>query len=255
MSPPSLHDLQAGFWRSLHEGEADPVLASVVLPSPVLTPGDRIGIYQGMYFWRLVEVLREDYPKLHEVLGDDFERLVRRYLACHPSENPSVRHLGRHLPTFVADDPLVERRPWLADLARLELARTDAFDAPDATPLRAADLCVVAPEDWPGLRFELIAAIDVIRSAWPVHRVWAEPTVAVSESPTILRVWRQDFRVFHAAIDAAEDAAFSVVTAGGRFEAVCEALAIHVGPEAAPGEAGSLLARWIENGLVATFAS
>ena len=88
-----------------------------------LDPTERVGIYQTMYFWRLLEVLREDFPKLATALGDDFESLARDYLAAHPSEHPSVRHVGDRLPGFVATHALVRARPWLADLARQLLAQ------------------------------------------------------------------------------------------------------------------------------------
>ncbi|MGH7895569.1 MAG: DNA-binding domain-containing protein [Candidatus Binatia bacterium] len=248
----ALRDLQAGFWRSLHSGAPDPELTAIVLPTPMLAPTERIEIYQGMYVWRLHEVLREDYPKTHETLGDDFEAFVRRYLARHPSEHPSVRHLGGHLPTFLATDEATTGRPWLPDLARLELARVNAFDAPDAVPMRATDLCAVAPEAWPELRLSLIPALEIVRSAWPLHDLWATPTAAdVDPRATTLRVWRQDFSVFHAAIDAAEEAAFAALVAGRCFAEICEVVAEHAGPASAAEQAGALLARWVEDGLIA----
>ena len=83
MSSPALRDVQAGFWRALHEGQADADLTGVIAPSSTLEPSGRVAIYQTMYFWRLHEVLREDFPKLHGALGDDFETLARDYLAAH----------------------------------------------------------------------------------------------------------------------------------------------------------------------------
>src|SRR5439155_929151 len=88
-------------------------------------------------FWRLVDALREDFPKLATVLGDGgFADLVRGYIRAHPSTAPSIRHLGRALPDFLAG----YQPAYLADLARLEWTRLQVFDAPDATPLTAGDL-------------------------------------------------------------------------------------------------------------------
>jgi hypothetical protein len=251
MSSPALRDVQAGFWRSLHEGQADAGLTSIIAPSSTLGPTERIAIYQTMYFWRLHEVLREDFPKLAEALGDEFETLARDYLTTHPSEHPSVRHVGDRLPGFVPTHALVQARPWLADLARLERARIDAFDAPDATPVVATDLRAIPPDAWADLRLDVIPALDVVESAWPVHEVWADPACDPEAHATAVRVWRHDFAVFHAAIDPLERAAFGAVRDGRSFAEVCEAVAEHVEPETAPAEAGALLARWIEDGLIA----
>ena len=168
----------------------------------------------------------------------------------HPSEHPSVRHLGGHLTKFLGSHPIGDARPWLVDLARLERARVDAFDAPDAVPLRPTDLHTVAPEAWGTLRFETIAALDVFRSRWPVHQIWAAPADAPAARDTVVRVWRQGFTVFHAALDETEATALAALRAGEPFDVVCEVVAEHVGPDAAAIEAVALLARWIDDGLI-----
>jgi hypothetical protein len=251
MSSPALRDVQAGFWRALHEGQANADLTGVIAPSSTLDPSERVAIYQTMYFGRLHEVLREDFPKLQTALVDDFETLARDYLAAHPSEHPSVRHVGDRLPGFVATHALVRTRPWLADLARLERARIDAFDAPDATPVVATDLRAIPPDAWADLRLEVIPALDLVESAWPVHEVWADPASEPEARATTVRVWRHDFTVFHAAIDPLERGAFGALRDGRTFEEVCEVVAEHVDPDGAPAEAGALLARWVEDGLIA----
>ncbi len=251
MPAPALRDVQAGFWRSLHTGDADPALVRAVLPSASLDPAARIGVYQEMYVWRLHEVLREDFPKTQAALGEDFESVVRSYLVRHPSTHPSVRHLGARFADFLETDAAVRGRPWLADLARLERARADAFDAPDAIPIRAVDLAAVAPEDWAGLRFLLVPGIDVVRSRWPVHEAWSDPSLAIAPRPTAVRVWRQYFTVFHGAMDDVEKAAFAELETGEPFGAICDAVAARVGEAPAAAEAGALLARWIDDGLIA----
>ena len=254
MPSPALRELQASFWRALHDGTVDAALRDVVLPSPSLDPAGRVEIYQGMYFWRLHGVLREDHPKLHEALGDEFETLVRDYLGVHPSEHPSVRQLGERLPGFLQRHAIGRSRPWLVDLARLERARVDVFDAPDRVPLVAADLAAIPPDAWADLRFELVPALDVVRGDWPAHEVWAAPGDRPAARQVAIRVWRQDFVVFHAAMDPIEVDALAAVRAGASFGDVCDVVVEKVAPETAPAEAGGLLARWIEDGLVARVA-
>ena len=137
----SLRELQQLFWRSLAD-EWDtiaPELVEAVLPSSTLDSSARVQVYAGAYSSRLLDVLHEDFPRLAALLGrDGFEQIARDYLRSHPSEHPSLRHLSRAMAAFL------ERRtdlpPYLADLARLEWARIDVFDAPDAEPLPVAAL-------------------------------------------------------------------------------------------------------------------
>lgn len=251
MPAPALREVQARFWRALHTGEVEPALAAAVLPTATLAPAERVEIYQSMYVLRLLEVLREDFPKTHEALGDAFDAVGRRYVAAHPSEHPSLRHLGRRLAEHLRDDPEGAARPWLADLACLERARLDAFDAPDATALRAADLAAVAPEHWAGLRLRAMPSLVRLDAAWPAHAVWAAPSERPAPAATPIRVWRQGFAVFHAAMDPVEAGALDALVAGASFAEICETVAAHVPAEEAPAEAGALLARWIEDELVA----
>lgn len=254
MPAPALRDVQARFWSALHTGDVEPELAGMVLSTPSFDATERVGVYQGMYVRRLHEVLREDFPKLAETLGDDFEDVAQSYLVRHPSENPSVRHFGRHLAAFLETDSTSRVLPWLADLARLERARVDAFDAPGAEPVRAADLAAVAPEDWAALRFTPAPSLGLVDAAWAVHDVWSAPAERPAPGCVRLRVWRQDWKVFHAAMDPIEADALRALVAGAPFADVCEAVAEHVASEEAPAEAGSLLARWIEDGLIVALA-
>lgn len=246
MAPPSLRELQRAFWRSIarEPGAApvpDRVLLETVPPTPTLAPAERVHIYTGMYLWRIVDALREDFPKLASVVGaDGFADLVRDYVAVHPSTEPSIRHLGRALPDFLA-----AREPaYLTDLARLEWTRLEVFDAPDATPLTAADLRRVGAEDWPGLRFALVPACARLVTRWPVHQLWADGEARLAPARTALRVWREGFLVYHTAMDAAEEAALDRLAAGESFAAVCESFDD-------PAEAGALLLRWVEDGIIA----
>ena len=246
MPTPSLRELQGAFWRSIarEPGAApvpDPLLLETVPPTPTLAPAERVHVYAGMYLWRLVDALREDFPKLATVLGDDgFADLARGYIRAHPSTEPSIRHLGRALPDFLAG----YQPAYLADLARLEWTRLQVFDAPDATPLTAAELRRVAAAEWPDLRFTLVPACARLVTAWPVHRLWADPTTALAPARSVLRVWREGFIVFHAAMDTVEEQAFDRLVAGEAFAAICEGFDD-------PAAAAALLLRWVEDGIIA----
>ena len=110
-------------------------------------------------------------PARRGVLGDATSRRSRA-ATSPPSVDPSV---GAPRGTPLRRLARRRRRPSrrLADLARLECARVDVFDAADAEPLRLGDLESVPPDEWPALRLRLIPACLVLESAWPVHEIWA----------------------------------------------------------------------------------
>jgi len=239
---PALRELQAAFWQALAaDGGAGGELVRVIRPTAALAPAERVGIYAGMYVARIVDALREDFPKLAGLLGaDPFADLVRDYLAVHPSTEPSIRHVGGALAAFVAT-----RQPgWPADVARLEWARREVFDAPDAAALAPAALLDVPAEDWPDLRFAVVPAFARVVLATPVHRLWSGASLPLEAERTALRVWRDGFAVYQTVMDAREEAALDHLVAGEPFSAVCE-------PFDDPAEAAALLLRWLEDAIIA----
>ena len=84
------------------------------------------------------EALATDYPALKHFLGDDgFLALVRGYVEAHPSRSYSLNRLGDRLPDYVSQAPGLRRRAFCHDLARLELALSEVFDAPRSAVLGA----------------------------------------------------------------------------------------------------------------------
>ncbi|MEA2624986.1 MAG: hypothetical protein QOD06_1031 [Candidatus Binatota bacterium] len=268
---PSLADTQQLLWhliaapegvaRALEElSSTERLLAgglqSVVRSDERMGAVERLDVYANMYFYRLLDCLKEDYPAVAAVIGEErFHNLTTDYLLAHPSDHPSVRFVGGHLPAFVASHELLAGRADLADLATLERAHLDAFDAPDAAPIAAQRLSALPPDEWAELRFRLTPSLRVLELRFAVLGVrdavdrGAEPP-AVSEQPGAVRVWRRDHRVRHREMNVAEARALSLVASGDAFAAVCESVAAHAGAEHAAAEAAALVARWIADGLI-----
>ena len=262
----TLRELQSRFFRAIarvpggSEGEGfEPTLLQLVQGRGRLGPAQRLDLYAHMYFARLLDALHEDFPRVAAILGfERFREIARAYLARNPSAHPSLQYLGRHFPEFLntaVED--IELLPFLADLARLEWTRLEVFDAPDAEPLQMEHLQAIPLDEWPGLRFRLIPACQVLRSAWPIHELWtageeAVLSALVRPAATVVRVWRQGFTVYQASLDAIEQVALDGVQTGEPFAAICAALApLLPQQEEAALAVGSLLTRWIEDGILA----
>jgi len=160
-----------------------------------------------------------------------------------------VRHLGRAVAEFLRR--LEDIPNCLADLAQLEWARVEVFDAPDAESATIGDFVSVPPDAWPALRFSTIPALQTLRAQYPVHQLWSgDESLDVAAANTSIRVWRaNDCRVFHAPMDERESAALRKMISGEPFAAICETFADLPAAEAAE-EATALLARWIEDGII-----
>ena len=145
-------------------------IGEVILPSATLTPTQRVGIYHGMYLLRMRDALAGDYPALEHFLGEDaFLGFVRDYVQAHPSRSHTLNRLGDHVPEFLARTSGFARREFCAELARLELAVTEVFDAPEQAPLGEAEIAAVPSDAWVGARFTPITAFRLLALRYPVN--------------------------------------------------------------------------------------
>jgi hypothetical protein len=213
---------------------------------------DRVGIYADMYLWRLVDALREDYPKLAALLGDEgFYALTEVYVRAHPSEHHDLGQLGRRLPAYVRELPAA--RPDLADLAALEWARAEVFFEAEARAVGREALAVLSPERFLGARLRLAPALRLLVLEHGVVPLWralegGQPPPPPAPGTCAVAVWREGFEVFHASLDLDEALALEAAASGDPLPRVCAAFARRDDPA---GAAFAALSGWLKAGWIA----
>jgi len=234
---PDLRTLQTVFWRLLvaPEGAADGArtlraegaigsedLGGLVRADDPMEPVERVDVYADMYFYRLRDCLAEDFPKLAAWIGPArLHNLVTDYLLAHPPAHFSLRELGRPLPGFLSGHALASEFPGIADLAALEWARVDVFDEADAVPLTRSALLEQAATGPDTFVVALVPAVRRLTLARSALALWREPpehagVISGPEGEAIsVRVWRQDFDVYHRAIDPVETSCLAVLAERG----------------------------------------
>lgn len=233
-------------------------LEELIVSDERLDAVGRLDLYANMYFYRLLDVLRADYPKVLAVVGEaEFHNLATDYLlACRPS-HPSIADAGRRLPEFLSRHRLNGPRPWLSDLARIEWARLEVYDDAEAKPLRVSDLVSLAADLFASLPLPLVPASRLLALSSRADLVWRaieaglpEPAYVGTES-TVTLVWRKDVTVFHRQVEGEEAELISRLVAGAPFGALCEFLGETLPVDAAAQRAFEWLARWIGDELIA----
>lgn len=147
-----------------------------------LSPAEQIDIYREQFFLRHIGCLIDDFPALEAVLGlGAFEALCRAYLRDLPPGGFSLRDLGVHLADYVGRGPLPAGAPRaaLVDLARLEWALVDAFDAAELPPLDPAALGRLGPDDLDLAVLTFDPSLVLLALDHPVHRM--QPEAAAGE--------------------------------------------------------------------------
>ncbi len=231
-------------------------LASVIAGDDRLSAEDHVDIYANMYFYRLLEVLREEYSGLATVLGEtNFHNLITGYLVEYPPTEPSVMWAGKYLPDFLRGHPLRGEFPFAPDLAMLERATVDVFCAQDSRVLEASEMQAISPDQWARVQMSRIPATAILNAEWHVaellraieeKRAWTTPE---REANRIL-VWRRNSRVSYRETEGVEAEALAMIARPVRFAKVCEVLARDLtDAEAAPKITGTL-SKWLADGIL-----
>ena len=221
-----------------------------------------LGVYRDAYALRLIEVLTNDYPGLLAMAGPaDFDRMARAYIAAHPSHHPSVRWFGARLADFLAGTAPYSGLAAAAEMARFEWALGEAFDAPDDTPIQAADLMALPPEAWEELRLAPLRSLRQLTLAHEVPQAWqhrdeVEPgslEVMAAAGPADWVIWRPERTSHFRSLEPDEAAMLAAMIEGQAFPELCESLVPHVGADAAPAQAAGRLRSWVEEGMIGGF--
>lgn len=134
----------------------------------------RFSVYRNNVRVGLISALEARFAAVRKITGDDFFRaLAGVFASAHVPGSPLMMFYGDDFPAFIEDFEPARDLPYLADVARLEAARTRAYHAADATPLQPAALQGISPEDLGATCFKLHPSLEIITSIYPIVTVWA----------------------------------------------------------------------------------
>jgi hypothetical protein len=247
---------QSDFQRGILSGD-DQVLAEI-LDSPKEKRETLLGVYRYAYVSRLVEAMRNDHKLLHLYLGDEmFDAMGAAYVAAHPSQHPNLRWFSQRLPEFLKSSEPYRDHPVLSDLAALEKALNDAFDAADAPVLALTDMAAFAPELWNDLKFQPhpgACRLDVSTNA---SSIWlalkneeTPPDVVALEAPCRLLVWRHNVTPMFRELGSEEAMMWDEAASGIPFGVLCAMLAAWQDPDGAAARGAGYLHGWVTAGLL-----
>lgn len=164
--------MQTEFAAALRDAERRP-------PDGLLAAdtAERFAVYRNNVVHGLGRALAAGFPATEAIVGAEFfAAMAALYVRISPPTSPVLLQYGDSLPDFLARfEPLAEL-PYLADVARLELAYTRAFHAADAASQPAHRLNEIAADRIGTMRMALHPSLQILRSAHPVADIWAMNT-------------------------------------------------------------------------------
>ncbi|PCI05831.1 MAG: hypothetical protein COB78_04425 [Hyphomicrobiales bacterium] len=222
------------------------------------TAEKRFAVYQDAYQIRLIEVLSEDYENTWKYLGDEqFYKLAVEYIKAHPSDQTNMRWFGRHFPEFLTQCSLSSDHPILTEIASIEKAIEDAFDAVDDQTATMENLAAIPPEAITGLTFKLKSACRLLRQQTNALDIYMalvnEQTPDALESfdqPRHTLVWRNDMMCQYRALDAEEGMLVDLMFDGKDFALMCEMAATMRDADSAATRVAGHITNWLQTQVI-----
>ena len=239
---PSLHELQREF--------GDALLAK----EPAISWGMRA--YRNNVFGNWGGALANAFPIVRKIVGAEFfDAMAREYGRANPSTSGDLNEYGARLPGFVAAFPHTQDLPYLPDVARMEWLAHLAYYAADAAPFDARALAAIPSENFSELRFKRAPGSALLRSDWPLERIWTvhqndytgDPAVDLKAGLERVFIYRPRWRIEVCSITLGD---YRFLAGAGRGELLGDLIeaAFSLDPSFDPSVA---LARWMQAGVIA----
>jgi len=155
---------------------------AAALSAPAATEADdadlevRVAIYRANGRSNYRNALAASYPVVRRLTGAlFFDAAVDAFVVAHPPVSGDLNVYGEHFAVFLERYAPAADLPYLPDVARLEWAIDEAnraADAPRVPDAVLAALSSVAPERLPNVRLALDPSCRLLRSRYPILRIW-----------------------------------------------------------------------------------
>ncbi|HEY9271446.1 DNA-binding domain-containing protein [Achromobacter sp.] len=148
------------------------------VPPGLLGPGGapsarRFAVYRDNVLVGLTEALRVSFPCVAKLVGDEFFAMMARlFVEARPPASPVLLRYGAGFPDFIESFAPAAALPYLADVARIERAATEAYHERDEVSLDPGALADLPPSQASFLRFSLHPSIRTVRSRFPAFSIW-----------------------------------------------------------------------------------
>ena len=137
-------------------------------------PARRFAVYRNNVVVGLGKALKSRFPAVEKIVGEEFfAAMARVFVTEQPPRSPLLATYGDNFPAFIAEFEPAREIPYLADVARLETARTRSYHAADATPVGADQFAALDADAVGDIRIDMHPSTEIVRSAYPIVTIWA----------------------------------------------------------------------------------
>ncbi|WP_047335863.1 DNA-binding domain-containing protein [Pseudomonas protegens] len=155
---------------------AEPGCPQGLFSSNDADPASRFAVYRNNVQASLSNALAESYPVVMQLVGREFfNAMAVLYIREFAPASPVLNDYGRDLGDFIHGFGPAAGLPYLADMARLERLRVEAYHAADARPLEPSRLLAAMnhPDSLGQAQLLLHPSLRTLHSGYAVVSLWA----------------------------------------------------------------------------------
>lgn len=163
---------------AMHDTFVSALLDPVRVPAGLCNRADAMrnfGVHRNNMMVALTDVLASVFPVTRALVGEDFfGAMAREYVRIDPPRSPIMALYGRGFPDFIEGHAPASSIDYLADVARLEHLRGEAFHAADGDELDSTQwhALLANPVQLASTRVRLQPACSWLSSASPILSIW-----------------------------------------------------------------------------------
>ncbi len=219
-----------------------------------------LAVYRNNYRTATIEALQNFFERTCRLVGEaSFIKAAIHHIIQHPPHSWSLDHVGEGFSSTCAE--LFRNDPEVSELAWLEWAMHCAFTAPDVDAMQtsafAEATAAFESDAWYELRLGFTKELTMRVITHDLIALWqqtAEPQAIQPVSKLSVNhsaiVWREgELPVFRLVVDY-EAAALQAMMAGASYGNACEIVMAACPADEAAAVAGTMLSRWLTDGLV-----
>lgn len=164
--------------------ERQRAFAAALLDSTLPTPAGIVGpdgrpssrrfaVYRNNVMVGLTQTLKDAYPAVHRIVGSEFfHALARAYVVGDLPRSPMLFDYGAGLPDLIDRFEPASVLPYLADVARIERAWTEAYHSAEASPISPSAFSEIDLNLLPDISLVLHPSVRIVRSRFPALTIW-----------------------------------------------------------------------------------
>lgn len=196
-----------------------------------LSVAGRLQIYRNNIVITLIEALKNAYPNVLRLVGEDFfAATAREYMTAMPSTSGNLDYFGDQFATFLKSFPPASALTYLAEMAQFEWAYHLAYHADDAPALILSRLATIAEDDYAHIQFIFHPGCQLLSFKHPIFSIWqfceseanddAQSLILTGEGDRII-IARRQYNLYVSTLSVGEYSLLLALQQGQLFTDAC----------------------------------